>query len=103
MEPIVDRAELDRQTFGDPGLLREIGQMFLAQAPPILAALEAAHGAARGEIAHRLKGSALALAARPLAEAAGRLEARPDDQALLDEVRRLCADTISTIGALVDK
>ena len=99
--PIVDRAALESQTFGDAELMAEVIGMFREQAPALLAAIEGAQGAARAEVAHRLKGSALALAAGPLAAAAGRLEAAPDDPALRAEVRRLADETLRALAALV--
>jgi HPt (histidine-containing phosphotransfer) domain-containing protein len=75
LAPPLDAAELDRRTFGDAGLRREVLDLFAAQAPRLLAEIE--HGDARGrrEAAHRLKGSAAAVAAAPLAAAAGVIEA----------------------------
>jgi HPt (histidine-containing phosphotransfer) domain-containing protein len=81
MVALVDVAALNRQTFDDAGIRREIIMMFYEQAPVIMAAIDASRGAARADAAHRLKGSALSLGAGPLAEAAGALEAKPDDAA----------------------
>ncbi len=98
--PIVDSDALEEQTFGDAELMAELIGMFGEQSPALLAALEGAEGAARAEVAHRLKGSALALAAGPLAAAAGRLEASPDDPTLRAEVRRLTDETLRALVAL---
>jgi HPt (histidine-containing phosphotransfer) domain-containing protein len=100
--PLIDAAVLAEQTFEDADLRHELLTMLLDQAPVLLNALEASEGVARADVAHRLKGSALALAALPLAGAAGALEDAPDDaeaftrlravlQATLAEVRRLLA------------
>jgi HPt (histidine-containing phosphotransfer) domain-containing protein len=100
--PLIDVAALTEQTFDDADLRRELLTMLLDQAPVLLAALEASEGTVRADVAHRLKGSALALAAVPLAEAAGAVELAPQDNvafahlavvlhASLAEVRRLLA------------
>jgi HPt (histidine-containing phosphotransfer) domain-containing protein len=103
MIPLVDRDELDSQTFRDGDIRREVIGMFRDQMPAILGALAAGEGVARAEIAHRLKGSALALGAKPLAEAASRLEASPADPAALAEVRALADATLQALLALLDR
>jgi HPt (histidine-containing phosphotransfer) domain-containing protein len=97
---IVDEAELRNQTFGDEELLREVVGLFVLQTPSLVAALEAAGGAARADVAHRLKGTALALGARALADAAARIEADPDDEAPLAEARRIAAETVAALDAI---
>jgi HPt (histidine-containing phosphotransfer) domain-containing protein len=72
--PPIDAAELDRRTFGDARLKREVLDLFAAHAPRLLAGLEGADARGRREAAHRLKGSAVAIAAGPLAAAAGAVE-----------------------------
>jgi HPt (histidine-containing phosphotransfer) domain-containing protein len=103
MIPLVDIDELDVQTFHDGDIRREVIGMFRDQMPAILGALAAGDGVGRAEIAHRLKGSALALGARPLADAASRLEVHPDDAAVLAEVRRLVDATLQALLSLVEK
>jgi HPt (histidine-containing phosphotransfer) domain-containing protein len=100
MESVIDLAELNEQTFHDPAIRSEIIQLFTDQAPTIMAALSASSGQARADIAHRLKGSALALGARPLAEAASRLEAAPDDAAALADVRHMTDATLQALRHL---
>ncbi len=100
MMPIIDETELDQQTFHDPDIRREIIGMFMDQAPAILAGIEGGIGATRADIAHRLKGSALALGARPLAEAASRLELDPADTTALHDVRRLLDATMQALRHL---
>jgi HPt (histidine-containing phosphotransfer) domain-containing protein len=73
--------------------------MFRDQAPTLLLALRAAEGAARAEVAHRLKGSALAIGASGLAEAAAALEAAPGDAVLIDAVE----DASGAVVADVDR
>jgi HPt (histidine-containing phosphotransfer) domain-containing protein len=100
MMPIIDESELDQQTFHDPDIRREIIGMFMDQAPAVLAGIEGAIGATRTDIAHRLRGSALALGARPLAEAASRLELAPADTTALNDVRQLLEATLLALRHL---
>ncbi len=74
-----DLVGLSRQTAGDSGLERELLAMFGVQAGEILVRLnEARNLAARqqqADLAHRLRGSALAVCANEVALEAGLLEA----------------------------
>jgi HPt (histidine-containing phosphotransfer) domain-containing protein len=99
MSDAIDAAALDAQTFGDRALALEILGMFRDQSTPILLALAASSGQARGEIAHRLKGSALAIGALALAGHAAALEAAPDDAAVLAKVETACAAVRREIDA----
>ncbi|GJD62863.1 Hpt domain-containing protein [Methylobacterium frigidaeris] len=77
MEPLLDRAHLDRQTFGDADLAREVLALFAGQCDrlvPGLSDLDLAPDA-RADLAHTLKGSALGIGAARVAALAGRLEA----------------------------
>ena len=65
---------LNRMTLGDAGLEREVLAMFSAQSAGLLDTL-AAMPAETGALVHTLKGSARAIGAFAVAEAAGRLEA----------------------------
>lgn len=73
-----DLVSLSRQTAGDSSLERELLAMFGVQAGEILARLtDARRLAARqqqAELAHRLRGSALAVCAHEVADMAGQLE-----------------------------
>jgi HPt (histidine-containing phosphotransfer) domain-containing protein len=100
METIIDLAELNEQTFHDTAIRSEIIQLFIDQAPVIAAALAANAGQARADTAHRLKGSALALGARPLAEAAAALEAQPDNDIALADVRHRMDATLQALRHL---
>jgi HPt (histidine-containing phosphotransfer) domain-containing protein len=100
MTPIIDETELDQQTFHDPDIRREIIGMFIDQAPAILAGIDGGMGVTRADIAHRLRGSALALGALPLAEAASRLELAPADATALNDVRRLLDATLLALRHL---
>jgi HPt (histidine-containing phosphotransfer) domain-containing protein len=74
----IDRLKLEEQTFGDLAIRREVLGMFQAELPALLQALAATSGKARSEVAHRLKGSALAIGATMLSEAAASMETAPD-------------------------
>jgi HPt (histidine-containing phosphotransfer) domain-containing protein len=70
----IDFEHLKRMTLGDAGLEQEVLAMFAAQSVKLMAALAAAPADA-GALAHTLKGSARAIGAVGVAEAAARLEA----------------------------
>ncbi len=69
----IDFAHLSRMTLGDPALECEVLTMFLAQSARMLDQLARLPPEA-GSIAHTLKGSARAIGAFAVAEAAARLE-----------------------------
>jgi HPt (histidine-containing phosphotransfer) domain-containing protein len=99
--PLVDLDALAEHTFDDADLRRDLLGLLLEQAPVLLAAIEGSEGVARSDIAHRLKGSALALAASPLAQAAGDLEAAADDAAALTRLRAVLDATLSEVRRLL--
>jgi HPt (histidine-containing phosphotransfer) domain-containing protein len=70
----LDLEHLHRMTMGDAGLEREVLAMFSAQTALLIASL-AALPADAGALVHTLKGSARAIGAFAVAEAASRLEA----------------------------
>ena len=70
----IDLDHLRRMTLGDAGLEREVLAMFSAQAVSLIAAL-AAMPAEAGALAHTLKGSARAIGAFAVADAAAHFEA----------------------------
>ena len=70
----IDFEHLKRMTLDDAGLEQEVLAMFAAQSAKLMAAL-AAVPADAGALAHTLKGSARAIGAVGVAEAAARLEA----------------------------
>jgi HPt (histidine-containing phosphotransfer) domain-containing protein len=98
MPSAIDREKLTEQTFGDAALAAELLGMFAAQIPTLLAAAAATDGAARADIAHRIKGSALAIGATSAAESASRLEEAPGDPALVAALETACAAVFSEIG-----
>jgi HPt (histidine-containing phosphotransfer) domain-containing protein len=69
----IDFEHLGRMTLGDAILEHEVLAMFSAQAVSLISAL-AMLPAAAGELAHKLQGSARAIGAFQVADAAGRLE-----------------------------
>ena len=70
----IDFEHLKRMTLDDAGLEQEVLAMFAAQAVGLMRSL-ATLPADAGELAHKLKGSARAIGAFGVAEAAARLEA----------------------------
>jgi HPt (histidine-containing phosphotransfer) domain-containing protein len=70
----IDIGHLGRMTLGDPGLERQVLTMFSAQTVSLVGALGGLPADA-GALAHKLKGSARAIGAFRLADAAGALEA----------------------------
>ena len=69
----IDVAHLQRMTLGDEGLEREVLAMFSAQAAGLVRALASVPSDA-GTLVHTLKGSARAVGALAVADAAGALE-----------------------------
>jgi HPt (histidine-containing phosphotransfer) domain-containing protein len=69
----IDTAHLQRMTLGDASLEREVLAMFSAQAAALVKALANSPGNA-GALAHTLKGSARAIGAFTVADAASSLE-----------------------------
>ncbi|RJF76572.1 Hpt domain-containing protein [Rhodopseudomonas palustris] len=69
----IDEAHLERMTLGDVALEREVLRMFSAQAASVVALL-ASWPADAAALAHTLKGSARAIGAFAVADAAGDLE-----------------------------
>jgi HPt (histidine-containing phosphotransfer) domain-containing protein len=100
---IIDTEHLNHQTFGDADLKREILEMFRVQTPPLLAAIDAQSGDGRSDTAHRLKGSALAIGAMVLAEAADALEQAPDAASALQAVHGACDKTLQAIAQLLQE
>src|SRR5882757_1523625 len=70
----IDFEHLGRMTLGDAGLEREVLAMFSAQAASLIGTLATLPSDA-GALAHTLKGSARAIGAFGVADAAGHLEA----------------------------
>jgi HPt (histidine-containing phosphotransfer) domain-containing protein len=108
--PLIDLVHLSRQTLGDVALENELLRLFVVQAQQYAAWLEAvgAPGEAlkRADLTHRLKGSARAVGAFPLARAAeayeealraGAKDAAPEARRLaaaLEDARRAAAQLV---------
>jgi HPt (histidine-containing phosphotransfer) domain-containing protein len=75
----IDFGHLDRQTGGDEILRDDVLRMFADRAAADMAALRAAIGAVRREIAHRIVGSARAIGADEVARLAAEVEAGGDN------------------------
>ena len=77
-EPAIDLVHLARQTMGDQALEVELLELFDGQSARIMAQLagaQAADARLRGDLAHTLRGSALAIGAGKVARAAQTYEA----------------------------
>lgn len=89
---LFDLIQLERQTLGDRMLEREVLQLFLQQISDIQAGIAAADDKLRREMAHALAGSARALGAHALADAAARIETgrqeAADLEALIEAARQ---------------
>jgi HPt (histidine-containing phosphotransfer) domain-containing protein len=100
----IDIAHLQRMTMGDAGLEREVLAMFSAQAVQLVGSL-ATIPADASALAHTLKGSARAIGAFPVADAAGRLEAvlasGGDPSAALVELNDAVAQARSAVDAIL--
>jgi HPt (histidine-containing phosphotransfer) domain-containing protein len=97
----IDIAHLARMTLGDVGLEREVLAMFAGQSAGLVGAL-AAMPANAAALAHTLKGSARAIGAVRVAEAAEWLEAAMRDDA--DAALALAAldDSVAEARAAID-
>jgi HPt (histidine-containing phosphotransfer) domain-containing protein len=97
----IDSAHLDRMTLGDAGLISEVLAMFSAQAVDLIGRLEAMPSDASA-LAHTLKGSARAIGAFRVADAAEFLEAtirRSEDPA---EALAGLKDAVAEARAVID-
>ena len=100
----LDLEHLRRTTFGDAGLEREVLAMFAGQAARLVGALGTMSPDA-GRLAHTLKGSAGAIGAFRVAEAAGELERAiqigADPARCLAELRDAVAEARSAIDDIL--
>jgi HPt (histidine-containing phosphotransfer) domain-containing protein len=100
----IDFEHLKRMTLDDAGLEQEVLAMFAAQSATLMAAL-ATVPADAGALAHTLKGSARAIGAFGVAEAAARLEAvladGADPSGLLNELGDAVALARAAIEAVL--
>ena len=102
----IDFEHLSRMTLDDPALECEVLTMFVTQSAKLLDQL-AALPAEAGSLAHTLKGSARAIGAFAVAEAADRLETalagQGDARAMLDGLRDAVAQAQGTIEAFLSR
>ena len=95
----LDFDHLERMTFGEKALEREVLAMFVAQSATLLDAL-ATRPAETAALAHTLKGSARAIGAFKVASCAATLEtAGPGDDAALAALRHAVGEARTAIDA----
>ncbi len=102
---LLDTIHLGAQTGGDCLLQRDLLNLFVAQSAELMAAMRIAPGNA-GDLAHKFGGSARAIGAFELAEAAARLEgavAGKDAQTALESVDAALGRTLSAIEAYLSE
>jgi HPt (histidine-containing phosphotransfer) domain-containing protein len=97
----IDIAHLKRMTLGDAGLEREVLAMFAGQAVRLIEAL-AAWPADAAEIAHTLNGSARAIGAFQVAEAAEAFEAALRDGGEASEALAALQQAIAQARQAID-
>jgi HPt (histidine-containing phosphotransfer) domain-containing protein len=99
MQQLINLAHLNEQSFGDADLRREILEMFQTLTPPLIEAFYATTGSARSDIAHRIKGSCLAIGATELGNAATILELTPNAEVDLRAIADATAQEIKKLLA----
>ena len=97
----IDFEHLKRMTLGDAGLEREVLAMFSAQAISLAGTL-ASLPADAGALAHTLKGSARAIGAFGVADAAARLEALIKNGGDPSEALTELSDAVARARSAVD-
>lgn len=97
----IDFEHLKRMTLGDTGLEREVLAMFSGQSASLLGAL-AALPADTAALAHTLKGSARAIGAFAVADAAARLETAIADGADPSGTLAELGDAIAQARAVIE-
>ncbi len=102
--PLLDRAHLEAQTFGDADLAREVLSLFEDQCRRLLPALaeEGRPAGDRADLAHTLKGAALGVGAMRVAQASAAVEAgfRTVGEADLRTLRRAVEQTLEALGSV---
>lgn len=88
----IDLDHLARQTMGQKEIEAEVLRLFLRQVRECMRNIVITRGPERAGIAHTLKGSARGVGAFALAERAEKLEADPDQPALVDDVSMVVVD-----------
>jgi HPt (histidine-containing phosphotransfer) domain-containing protein len=106
-QPAIDLVHLSRQTLGDHGLEQELLGLFARQAQTIAARLAAParadDGKWRADLAHTLKGSAVAIGAAAVAQAAADYEDAARTGAPLDDRWRALETALTAAGAAVEE
>jgi HPt (histidine-containing phosphotransfer) domain-containing protein len=109
-DPPIDLVHLSRQCLGDPKLEAELLAMFRLQARSLRAELSNSAPLSvesKAKIAHRLRGSALAVGARRVARAAGRIEelalASGDQRAAEADATASLLSTVAEALAEIDR
>ena len=101
----IDTGHLDRMTLGDSGLEREVLAMFSAQADRVIGALGTLPADAMAAQTHTLKGSAQAIGACRVVDAAEWLETRlrngDDPSEALSGLRAAVAEARMAIDAIL--
>ncbi len=92
----LDLAHLDRMTFGDDALQREVLALFAAQSAVLMPRL-VAHSDDAADLAHTIKGSAKAIGAHGVSEAAEAFEVSPDDRETLRDLQTAVAAVCAAI------
>lgn len=102
LDGILDLVHLARQTDGDSALEAELLALFDRQSAKLAArvALTDLSNRARSDVAHRLRGSALAIGANRVALAAEAFERAVET---LPDAEREPAELLSELGAAVDE
>jgi HPt (histidine-containing phosphotransfer) domain-containing protein len=102
----IDLDHLQRMTLGDARLEREVLTMFSAQAASLIGSLAALPADAEA-LAHTLKGSARAIGAFGVADAAGHLEAacteRPEPSEALSDLKEAIVQARMAIDAILHR
>lgn len=96
----IDFAHLDRQTMGDRTLEQEVLALFIHQANSVGEQIAQAGREDRLRLAHTLKGAARSVGAFPIADCLAELESRPDEEALLRQLKRLVAEAAETVASI---
>lgn len=98
----IDLAHLERATFGDRALRREVLTLFDRQAAQLMNEIAAASDPrVRAEKAHRLRGAALGIGATAVSDAAAACEAHPEDSGLLARLNACAAEARAAVSALL--
>ena len=101
-EVVIDRSHLERATFGDAALLRDVLTLFHKQAGELVVEIgRSANGRLKADTAHRLRGAALGIGAHALAEAAAALEAAPLDAAAFERLEARAAEARAAAASLL--